>query len=315
MHRLQDCNKIVTCLLFLCTRMEELEEIYDRITYLRQKGVKMKEMAQCADISPSVLSALYSTVLPAYLKNKAGGEQPDEALQHALTWVNNVSKKKLLGSLSSLKSALYAINAAPRQAASAGSHNPFLQLLTHNMAESVSRITELSGIYLSYSRASGSNHMKIEPYLIAPSADGSYVEVGHNNAYGATHWGAAMTNGMNHLYLMFNENAAPAGLTLFYICLKIPMYSRPPLLKGVYVCMDYNYNPVARRILFVRQSENPARDTFMNLRGSMKTYEELTEKEQTYYAYTCQPDDIIRMCNIPSPEMTEADLLGKATRL
>lgn len=50
-------------------QMEELKEIYERITFLRQKGVKMKEMAEQAEISPSVLSAVYSTVLPAYLKN------------------------------------------------------------------------------------------------------------------------------------------------------------------------------------------------------------------------------------------------------
>jgi lambda repressor-like predicted transcriptional regulator len=48
--------------------MEDLKEIYERISFLRQKGIKMKEMAEQAGISPSVLSAIYSTVLPAYLK-------------------------------------------------------------------------------------------------------------------------------------------------------------------------------------------------------------------------------------------------------
>ncbi len=51
-------------------------------------------MAEQAEISPSVLSAVYSTVLPAYLKNIEKGETQDEALQNALMWVNNVSKKK-----------------------------------------------------------------------------------------------------------------------------------------------------------------------------------------------------------------------------
>ena len=46
--------------------MKDLKEIYERIAFLRQKGVKMKEMAEQANMSPSVLSALYSTVLPAY---------------------------------------------------------------------------------------------------------------------------------------------------------------------------------------------------------------------------------------------------------
>ena len=33
------------------------------------------------------------------------------------------------------------------------------------------------------------------------------------------------------------------------------------------------------------------------------------EKEKMYYDYTCQAEDIIRMCNIPSPRMTEEDLI------
>ena len=72
--------------------MEDLKEIYERISFLRQKGIKMKEMAEQAGISPSVLSAIYSTVLPAYLKTQKRRNE-DEALNNALVWVNNVSKR------------------------------------------------------------------------------------------------------------------------------------------------------------------------------------------------------------------------------
>ena len=78
--------------------------------------------------------------------------------------------------------------------------------------------------------------------------------------------------------------------------------------QGVYTCFDYNYNPIARRILFVKVSESVARDEFMKLKGQLKTYDQLDEKEKRYYQYTCQPEDIIRICNIPSPTMTEEDL-------
>ena len=154
----------------------------------------------------------------------------------------------------------------------------------------------------------GSRSLKIEPYLIAPAENGNYVEVGHNNAYGVTHWGTALMNGFNHLYLMFNENPSPQ-LSLFYICLKLPMYDRPPFLRGLYMCFDYNYNPVARRILFVKYSDSIARDEFLKLKGELKAPEVLDEKEKAYYDYTCQAEDIIRMCNIPSPRMTEEDLI------
>ena len=56
--------------------MEELKEIYERMTFLRQKGIKMKDMAERAGFSPSVLSAIYSTVLP-YRKRNCSVRLPD----------------------------------------------------------------------------------------------------------------------------------------------------------------------------------------------------------------------------------------------
>jgi transcriptional regulator with XRE-family HTH domain len=44
--------------------MEDLKEIYERISFLRQKGIKMKEMAEQAGISPSVLSAITQLYFP-----------------------------------------------------------------------------------------------------------------------------------------------------------------------------------------------------------------------------------------------------------
>ena len=46
--------------------MDELTDIYKRIEYLRNNGVKMKEIADRVDMAPSVLSALYSSVLRLY---------------------------------------------------------------------------------------------------------------------------------------------------------------------------------------------------------------------------------------------------------
>lgn len=69
-------------------------------------------------------------------------------------------------------------------------------------------------------------------------------------------------------------------LALFYICLKLPMYDRPPFLRGVYTCFDYNYNPVARRILFVKYSDSIAREEFMKLKGELKAYEVLNKKNR-----------------------------------
>ena len=91
--------------------MDDLKEIYERIKFLRHKGVKMKEIASSTGFTPSVLSALFTTVMPAYFKNLDKGMPEDNALDEALIWVNNVSKKKLLGSLDKMKAALFAMEA------------------------------------------------------------------------------------------------------------------------------------------------------------------------------------------------------------
>ena len=78
--------------------MNELIEIYKRIEYLRNNGLKMKDIADRIDMAPSVLSALYSSVLPTYME-LLHTHTSEEALDEALALVNNVSKKRLLGSM------------------------------------------------------------------------------------------------------------------------------------------------------------------------------------------------------------------------
>lgn len=285
--------------------MNELKEIYDRITFLRGKGIKMKEMAEQAQLTPSVLSAMYSTVFPAYFKNVEKGMDDNEALDNALMWVNNLSKKKLFGLLPQMKQALFAMEVVVKE--KPDSMNPFLSELEHNARQSVNHITNFSGIYTSYSLSSNTNDLKIEPYFIAPAENGNYIEVGHTNAHGTTHWGFGLMNGMSHLYLVFNESHAPQ-LSMFNICLKLPMFDRPSFLRGIYQCFDYNYNPIARRILLVKQTDNAERSKFLQQKGNLKSYDELSEIERLYYSYTCREGDVIRMCNIPTPQMTTDDL-------
>ena len=114
-------------------------------------------------------------------------------------------------------------------------------------------------------------------------------------------------NGASHVYLIFNENSYPR-LDLFCVCLRLPMYERPPFLRGIYTCFDYNYNPIARRILFVRLSGSTSPEEFAGIKGCLKERAELSGDEAAYYDYTCGSGDAVRLCNIPSPTMRTGDL-------
>lgn len=285
--------------------MNELPEIYRRIEYLRNKGVKMKEIADHTNMAASVLSSLYSSVLPTYIGCiKKGNNEEEEALDYALSQVNNVSKKRLLGNLKELKEQLYALEPA---VATGQKENPFLDMLSEEMLRSVQDAYNYSGIYISYSLSSSTNALKVEPYLITTSENNGYVKVVHMSAYNTTHFGTGIFSNHQNSYIIFNERESPQ-MALFTIYLQLPMYDFPHMLKGLYLCLDYNRNPIARRILFIKHSDSTGMDDFLELKGTIIPKEELTEEQIPYYNYTCQPGDYIKTCSVPSPLFNEKDL-------
>lgn len=91
---------------------DELQALYLKIESLRNNGVKMKEIADWLDIAPSVLSSLYTTVLPNYIElSKTHPEE--EALDSALMTVNNISKKRLLSQAREMLLRLKEMKAVP----------------------------------------------------------------------------------------------------------------------------------------------------------------------------------------------------------
>ena len=284
--------------------MNELPDIYKRIEYLRNKGVKMKEMADYTNMAASVLSSLYSSVLPTYIEQVKKGTGEEEALDYALSQVNNVSKKRLLGSLKELKERLYELE--PVQATGQKS-NPVLAMLSEEMARSTQDAYNYNGIYISYSLSSSRQALKAEPYLICPSENNEYVKVVHNSAYNITHYGTCLFSNHQNAYLFFNEREAPQ-IALFTIYLQLPMYDFPHMLKGLYLSLDYNRNPIARRILFVKYSDSTSIDDFLELKGRIIPQEELTDELLPYYNYTCQKEDCIKTCSVPSPRLDASDL-------
>ena len=81
--------------------MDDFRELYRQIEYLRNNGIKMKEIADCAGMAPSILSSLYTTVLPTYFEELKNCSH-EEALDHAIVLVNNISKRRLLSVLPEL---------------------------------------------------------------------------------------------------------------------------------------------------------------------------------------------------------------------
>ena len=106
---------------------------------------------------------------------------------------------------------------------------------------------------------------------------------------------------------MFNERDLPQ-FAMVTIYLQLPHYEYPGMLKGLYLCLDYNHNPIARRIVMLKQSDSTDINEFLKMEGRIVPRAELTPELQPYYNYTCQEGDYIKTCTVPSPKLNESDL-------
>ena len=73
--------------------MDKLVSLYERMKKLREAGVRMKDISEETGIASSVLSSLYSSVLPTYINLLSGGCGTGSALDQGGQQVNNVSER------------------------------------------------------------------------------------------------------------------------------------------------------------------------------------------------------------------------------
>ena len=280
---------------------EDLQTIYDTITRLRLQGTKMKDIATRLSMSPSVLSAIYTTVLPAFLARPANADA-NNALDEALALVNNVSRKRLLAAIPNMLLRLQTFS-SPAPAASI----PIEQALAKAWHASANEAAPYAGVYQSYSLSSSTDALKVEPYLIVPAPDASSLRVARLSAYRTIQWGTGIINNHQNFYVTFSETAPPQ-LNLVTLYLQLPFREHPGMLRGLYLALDYNRNPIARRIVLVKQSEAVAAEDFANLKSGIIAKDQLTPEQEVYYQYTCQPGDYIKMCTVPTPHLDASDL-------
>ena len=290
--------------------MDDFRELYQRIEYLRNNGVKMKEIADCAEMAPSILSSLYTTVLPAYFEGMKNCPQ-EEALERALVLVNNISKRRLLSILPDLLERLDKLEPAVNDTRKA---NPFLEHLQEEVQLSIHRVDNICGLYTSYSLSSSSDCLKVEPFIINLSENKEHIRIGRLNAYGEAQWGMGVIGDPQNFYCMFSENPSPQ-FTLVTVYLQIPFFRNPRQLRGLYIGLDYNRNPVARRILLIKESDSTDTEEFLTMESGLVQKEDFTPEQQAYYDYTCQTGDYIKMCTVPSLQMNETDLIKEKKML
>ena len=135
------------------------------------------------------------------------------------------------------------------------SGRPFLDDIEREAIKYLPNAGVYTGLYLAYSSSSFSDGLKVEPYMITSITDGETLPKVYSQSMSGDYYaGIGLFSPFQIGYLMFNEQKR-LQLALKVIYLQLPIIEYPNLVKGIYLTHDYNRNPIARRILFVRQGD------------------------------------------------------------
>lgn len=286
--------------------MDILTETYKKLKKLRECGVKMKDIANVTDMTSSVLSSLYSTVLPSYIELLSSGMSEEDALDRALTQVNNISKKNLLNSIDLFYERLSEIKF--NVAGDGNTNRNFFNDIEREAARYINNVPNYSGLYMAYSRLSHKDAMKEEPFLIMATESGELMpKVVFASETGHRHWGNGLFSAHQIGYMFFNEQKS-LQLSLKTIFLQLPPLESPGIIKGIYLAHDYNRNPIARRIVLVKIKNEVSLEEFNEFQFRLVEKEDMTEQEKYYYEYTCMQGDYIRSIMAYSPKDDLEDL-------
>lgn len=280
--------------------MDKLIELYGQMKKLRENGVRVKDISEETDIASSVLSSLYSTVLPLYAKMISEGEEEESAIEKALQQVNNISRRKLSVCIDELFDKIPKIE--PKNFRNANGEKAFFDDMEKEAAKYIGNANAYSGLYIGYSASSFCDGLKAEPYMISRINEGENMpKVYSQNMQGDYYTGIGIFSPFQIGYMMFNEQKR-LQLALKVIYLQLPIMEYPGIIKGIYLTHDYSRNPIARRIILVRQSDEIPLDEFADLKTEVIGRENISGPLEAYYEYTCGKQDCIKSLMLVSPE-------------
>lgn len=293
--------------------MDKFGMLYLQLKKLRAGGVKMKDIAQAVGIQQSVLSSLYSSVLPAYTALTDEGVDAVYALDKALKHVTNVSKRRLLASVDTLYSRVCDVSRSL-----IGGGEASVSLFGYLEAAARRYLPDAqvyAGLYKGYSFSLRKGFMDVEPYMVMPVADGGNVQrVYCRTVAGGCIEGVVLFSPFEAGYMLFNERR-DVPFALKTVCLRLPVMSFPYYIKGICLAHDYNCNPVARRIILVREGDGVTLDEFSGLKAESIDGSTLDGDLKVYYDYTCGKGDVVRSMIFTSPGKGVGDLLREKDML
>lgn len=282
----------------------QIIQINELLALARKKGIQMKQLAEVVNVSPSVLSAFYRTVIPAFIDslNKMNHE---EALDYSFSLVNNISKSRFIPFLPNL---ILAVNEllANTSTASINDDKKYLDNFINTVNNSQISNQHIEGTYITYSISSGDSSLKSEPMTIGRTLSGM-IKISRLSVHQIIQEGFGMVADHQSLTVHINEAKYPKYYPLT-MQINIPMCFNPKIYRGIYLALDSSSHPIARRLILERVSEKSQLNELNSIKAELYMPSEIPANLTDYYNYLCERSDILRVSVVPEPTADTKDL-------
>ncbi len=233
---------------------------------LKLAEIKKKDIAGVLEIPAPVLSSLLKTVLPAIASLNPGmtDEKLEANIAEAFLMVNNLSRTRIEKRLSDDIAKLtkrFENNDFNKNV------NPdYLNFLRIQAEESFRYIeNHLQGVYYFYYLSSDTDQLKGDPFLIKPNELEKIVEVYKGNDQSSViYFGIALVNNKHTLTLQLAENHDSPEEYL-QVVLSLPFVRKIDYLRGVFSSLNFTRQPIARKVILHKISDQCDLDYFNTL--------------------------------------------------
>ncbi|MBX2875123.1 MAG: hypothetical protein KTR30_23570 [Saprospiraceae bacterium] len=274
--------------------------------FLKEAGIKNKEIAHSLDMYPSAFSALMNNVLNELVKQNQKGQLTEEDIKIIFDQVNNVSELKTrrriqdyIQQLETLKMQLFDV--AERKPLN------YIDNLVNNSPGEILRLLE--GVYHCYYISSFGYRVKREPFLIYYDARHRTYRVRKGNKKSPACYEGFGYMSNNHLFTIQIAEKNTLSIDNFMAHFHLPpLYAETmEMLKGISISMSNSNLPIARKMLLHRVGNFSSLDDFNQLETVFFKATEGNDIEIVKYLRS--QTSFIEYLPIPYPDYAPQDLV------
>lgn len=274
--------------------------------FLKEAGIKNKEIAYALDMYPSAFSALINNVLSELVQSSQKGALTEQEIKAVFDQVNNVSELKTRRRIQEYLQKLEALKLQLFEVAERKPLNYIDNLINGSPGE-ILRLLE--GVYHCYYISSFGYRVKREPFLIYYDARQRTYRVRKGNKQSPAWYEGFGYMSNNHLFTIQIAEKNTLSIDNFMAHFHLPpLYAETmEMLKGISISMSNSNLPIARKMLLHRVGNFSSLDDFNQLETLFFKREEGNENE--IVRYLREQTSFIEYLPIPYPDYAPQDLV------